>query len=996
MAIERVRGAGRILNLGRGKVVTEKPNLPEPPKAYSPAVESRVGKINAARAAETGLSAAAERGRIGDPGSASNAQVLARAVTKAGFGSNFVEKFKKLARKNLIASETTRVGGDKRYVPDDADVTALAHEMARRKADNHPEPQMRSILRDLADTGFNYQASGNLVKGIQKVEPEKVRKGLLGNQVVETPEQERERKKAAFIAQERRPARIAEEGVGDVAMRKNIAEMNRLEAEAERAIEQGDIQLAEELKQKRMTLVTDFESRMAEEGIQSGDYSPAATERTATNKTGENAEERIRGAKGKRYSETRIDTADKGSENEGLKNIPGTIATEPSETSDRGFAVIASDPKLYNKYLEKFNDADVEAIEKAWSKFAGVQRTDKDGNKIPGRDYSPIEQMRRGEILAKFAKSLGIEALDKSNQIAKAGGRNVVRGPVEEAIANEQAASVRSSMKLIDDIISGKRSYSGLNKYETLRETGSDIRAIVDSLKDTTGNKQRRARSESNTKKIVTKAINSAAAGNPYELASLREQMAIIVERGQLPEQQIASTVGSAPQVGAIVGDVGTRIRGGASTIAMRPFEDVTTGERRKGVGPAKIPLGVEPVRTGGVEGNAMRESVSSGAVLGEPTSRGRRAPTGTPARARGVSLRTEAERIRAFDRSKEPKEPEAPAPQQFKDLPKAATLHDAVLEFKKSLDTADVNYGEGGTRSNLQMTRIDRLTRDYVKEMRKNKPNRVPRQISNVRELSRAEAELNKLKAEVALNSKKLDEVRRITSDFKSSFKQTGEGGEARRPLLFGPGSGAESGEGYSTSVPESFGMYMDALQGRIKVLQGSVTEYEKVLEKAYSTGKLKPRVTGAALREGERAEMSPRMMDIDRLKRRLDDRNLAPKERARIEKILSRIRVEEGGFLNPPKKKAGPIKPGAAPMSTAYVPRRFDPITDEREIVPGQKPVGNVIPPKGRRKSETRKRAARNRKFPEKQYGTRSSDISTLRGAPDAVQRLLEGLPR
>ena len=987
---------GQILSAGRGKVVTERPNLPEPPKAYSPAVESRVGKINAARAAETGLNAAAERGRIGDPGSASNAQILARAVTKAGFGENFVEKFKNLARKKLIASETTRVGGDKRYVPDDADVTALAHEMARSRADNHPEPQMRSILRDLADTGFNYQASGNLVKGIQKVEPEKVRKGLLGNQVVETPTQERERKKAAFIAQERRPARIAEEGVGPVAMRKNIAEMNRLEAEAERAIELGDIKLAEELKQKRMTLVTDFESRMAEEGIQSGEYSPAATERTATNKTGENAEERIRGAKGKRYSETRIDTADKGSENEGLKNIPGTIATEPSETSDRGFAVIASDPKLYNKYLEKFNDADVEAIEKAWSKFAGVQKKDKDGNKIPGRDYSPIEQMRRGEILAKFAKSLGIEALDKSNQIAKAGGRNVVRGPVENAIANEQAASVRSSMKLIDDIISGKRSYSGLNKYETLRETGSDIRAIVDSLKDTTGNKQRRARSESNTKKIVTKAINSAAAGNPYELASLREQMAIIVERGQLPEQQIANAVGSAPQVGAIVGDVGTRIRGGASTIAMRPFEDVTTGERRKGVGPAKIPLGVEPVRTGGVEGNAMRESASSGAVLGEPTTRGRRAPTGTPARARGVSLRTEAERIRAFDRSKEPKEPEEPAPQQFKDLPKAATLHDAVLEWKRSLDNADVNYGEGGTKSNLQLTRIDRLTRDYAKKMKEIRPNRVPRQISNARELSRAEAELNKLKAEVALNSKKLDEVRRITSDFKSSFKQTGEGGDARKPLLFGPGSNAESAEGYSTSVPETFGMYMDALQGRIKVLRGSVTEYEKVLEKAYSTGKLKPRVTASAIREGERGEMSPRMMDIDRLKRRLDDRNLAPKERARIEKILSRIRVEEGGFQNPPKKKSGPIKPGAAPMSTAYVPRRFDPITDEREIVPGQKPVNNVIPPKGRRKSDVRKRAARNRKFPEKQYGTRSSDIGTLKDAPDAVQRLLEGLPR
>jgi hypothetical protein len=978
-------------------VVAERPNLPEPPKSYSPAVESRVGKINAARAAETGLSAAAERGRIGDPGSASNAQVLARAVTKAGFGSNFVEKFKKLARKNLIASETTRVGGDKKYVPDDADVTALAHEMARQKADNHPEPQMRSILRDLADTGFNYQASGNLVKGIQKVEPEKVRKGLLGNQVVETPTQERERKKAAFIAQERRPARIAEEGVGDVAMRKNIAEMDKLEAEAERAIELGDIKLAEELKQKRMTLLTDFESRMAAEGIMSGDYSPAATERTATNKTGENAEERIRGAKGKRYGETRIDTADKGSENEGLKNIPGTIATEPTETSDRGWAVIASDPKQYNKYLERFSDADVEAIEKAWSKFAGVQKTDKDGNKIPGRNYSPIEQMRRGEILAKFAKTLGIEALGKHGEItAKGMNRGVVRGPEEEAIANERSAGVRSSMQLIDNIISGKRSYSGLNRYETLRETGSDIRAIVDSLKNTTGTKQQRARSESNTKKLVAKAINSAAAGNPYELASLREQMAIIVERGQLPEQQIASAVGSAPQVEAILGDVGTRIRGGASTIAMRPFEDVTTGERRKGVGPAKIPLGVEPVRTGGVEGNAMRESVSSGAVLGEPTSRVRRAPTGTPARARGVSLRTEAERIRAFDRSKEPKEPEAPASQQFKDLPKAATLHDAVLEFKKSLDTADVNYGEGGTRSNLQMTRIDRLTRDYVKEMRKNKPNRVPRQISNVRELSRAEAELNKLKAEVALNSKKLDEVRRITSDFKSSFKQTGEGGEARRPLLFGPGSNAESAEGYSTSVPETFGMYMDALQGRIKVLQGSVTEYEKVLEKAYSTGKLKPRVTGAALREGERAEMSPRLMDIDRLKRRLDDRNLAPKERARIEKILSRIRVEEGGFQNPPKKKSGPIKPGAAPMSTAYVPRRFDPINDEREIVPGQKPVNNVIPPKGRRKSDVRKRAARNRKFPEKQYGTRSSDISTLRGAPDAVQRLLEGLPR
>jgi hypothetical protein len=980
--------------LGRGKVLTERPNLPEPPKTYSPAVESRVGKINAARAAETGLNAAAERGRIGDPASESNSQILARAVTKAGFGGNFVEKFKKLARKNLIASETTRVGGDKKYVPDDADVTALAHEMARRKADNHPEPQMRSVLRDLADTGFNYQASGNLVKGIQKVEPEKVRKGLLGNQVVETPEQERERRKAQFIAQERRPARIAEEGVGDVAMRKNIAEMNKLEAEAERALELGDIQLAEELKQKRMTLVTDFESRFGAEGIMSGDFSPADTSRTATNVKGINAEERVRGAKGQRYSETRIDTADKGSENEGLKNIPGTIATEPTETSERGWAVIASDPKQYNKYLERFSDADVEAIEKAWSKFEGVQRTDKDGNKIPGRDYSPIEQMRRGEILAKFAKGLGIEALGKHGEItAKGMNKGVVRGPEEEAIANERVSGVRASMNLIDDIISGKRSYSGLNKHETLRETGKDIRIIVDSLKNTTGTKNQRSVSERGTKRYVTKAINSAAAGNQYGLSSLRQQMASIIERGQLPEQQIASAVGSAPQVEAMLGDVGTRIRGGASTIAMRPFEDVTTGERRKGIGPAKIPLATEPVRTGGVEGSAMRESVSRGAVLGESSIPARRAPTGSPARERGVSLRAQAERIRAAN---QPKEPEAPAPREFKDLPKAATLHDAVLEFKKSLDTADVNYGEGGTKSNLQMSRIDRLTRDYVKEMRKNKPNRVPRQISNVRELSRAQAELDKLKAEVALNNKKLDEVRRITSDFKSSFKQTGEGGEARKPLLFGPGSGAESAEGYSTNVPESFGMYMDALQGRIKVLQGSVTEYEKVLEKAYSTGKLKPGVTRAALREGERGEMSPRMMDIDRLKRRLDDRNLAPKERARIEKTLSRIRVEEGGFQNPPEKKAGPIKPSAAPMSTAYVSRRFDPITDEREIVPGQKPVGNVIPPKGRRKSETRKRAARNRKFPEKQYGTRSSDISTLRGAPDAVQRLLEGLPR
>jgi hypothetical protein len=975
-------------------VLTERPNLPEPPKSYSPAVESRVGQINAARAAETGLSAAAERGRIGDPGSASNAQILARAVTKAGFGENFVEKFKKLARKNLIASETTRPGGDKKYVPEDADVTALAHEMARRKADSHSEPQMRSVLRDLADTAFNYQPSTNLVKGIQKVEPEQVRKGLLGNQTVETPTQERERKKAAFIAQERRPARIAEEGVGDVAMRKNIAEMDKLEAEAERAIELGDIQLAEELKQKRMSLLTDFESRMAEEGIQSGDYSPAATERTATNKTGENAEERIRGAKGKRYSETRIDTADKGSENEGLKNIPGTIATEPPETSDRGFAVIASDPKLYNKYLERFSDADVKAIEKAWSKFEGVQRTDKDGNEIPGRDYSPIEQMRRGEILAKFAKTLGIEALGKHGEITARGmNRGVVRGPEEEAIANERVSGVRASMNLIDDIISGKRSYSGLNKHETLRETGKDIRIIVDSLKDTTGTKNQRAVSERGTKRFVTKAINSAAAGNQYGLSSLRQQMASIIERGQLPEQQIASAVGSAPQVEAMLGDVGTRIRGGASTIAMRPFEDVTTGERRKGVGPAKIPLGTEPVRTGGVEGSAMRESVSRGAVLGESSIPARRAPTGSPARERGVSLRAQAERIRAAD---QPKEPEAPASQQFKDFPKAATLHDAVLEWKRSLDNADVNYGEGGTKSNLQLTRIDRLTRDYAKKMKEIRPNRVPRQISNARELSRAEAELNKLKAEVALNNKKLDEVRRITSDFKSSFKQTGEGGDARKPLLFGPGSNAESAEGYSTSVPETFGMYMDALQGRIKVLRGSVTEYEKVLEKAYSTGKLKPRVIGSAIREGERGEMSPRMMDIDRLKRRLDDRNLAPKERARIEKILSRIRVEEGGFQNPPKKKSGPIKPGAAPMSTAYVPRRFDPITDEREIVPGQKPVNNVIPPKGRRKSETRKRAARNKRFPEKQYGTRSSDIGTLKDVPDAVQRLLEGLPR
>jgi hypothetical protein len=162
-------------------------------------------------------------------------------------------------------------------------------------------------------------------------------------------------------------------------------------------------------------------------------------------------------------------------------------------------------------------------------------------------------------------------------------------------------------------------------------------------------------------------------------------------------------------------------------------------------------------------------------------------------------------------------------------------------------------------------------------------------------------------------------------------------------------------------TQDAETMRDYRAALEGRIKVLQGRVSMFERELARATEGKGIGPRVMGAAVREGRRQEMPA---------------------------------IRQKGT---PKQKGKSKARSTPPLPEVVQPSVTPGERDERAFT-GGKFVKGVRQERGRKQSEPVKRAMRGKRMRLKKtqkpgYVQRMEDVDMVRKA--GLAGLLEGLP-
>ncbi len=774
-----------------------------PPGPLTGNRESATAKKIADRSGKAGLVAAAEITRVGAPSERSGSQRIASYLKKKGFGADWEKRIEDQARNLLIASERQRVGspnfGNKDYIPNDADLKEVSYRLAMEQANRIDNPKARDLAQQLVSDTYGVEPSGKLQTGV--VKSDKPLKGLIGPGAEGTREEKI--KELGARKRVRLANQVAQQGVTKEVLEADINEMNRLEAE-------GDVAGYEEAKRR-------FYLRFAAHTGIEGDVSLQDQTRQAKNRISEFSKE----AEGRPDRFGQKDTGDRGGSTQ-----EGKATEDAPEINRQAFDVLAADPELTERVLERFSDTDKAAV---IAKF----------KKIKDDPNSEAAQMTRADLLRTFNKALSIEGMVKAQTILgevgspaarRAAKMQEVRDATPPVIARaekrEQMANIRSAMKVIEDVMSGSRKYDSRSsgREAMTADIGSVMRALNQYVP---GNRLFQDRMQGQ----VRKAFGMAASGNMRPLGELMKVFQMLGQKAPPSiEEQVGDTKGDVPQLAAIMTGVGNRIRGGASTARAKPgARNVLTGKRlKKGVAPAAEPIGL--VAQG--EKPALKLGQYYAEYRDQEYSKGKKPGPRQPVQR--VTDNLDA----AFD-------------QFMADAQSEALGKGDVRMQGRDAETM------GKTRR-VAASRLRSLMDAYKDETKQiNKQNEIA-EIRDAKQLASAQKDLAALNREIADGKKRLDDIRRYIAPRES--KNIGEDVRRRVPVDQGDDFRPPSEKRRfmpQTQDAETMRDYRAALEGRIKALQGRVTMFERELARATEGKGIGPRVMGAAVREGRRQEM-------------------------------------------------------------------------------------------------------------------------------------------
>lgn len=978
-------------------------------------IDPNIKSASAARVEATsqaqGLSAPAVRARTGDPGEISGPQRIAIAVQRAGFGGDFVESFKRKAKEFLIRAATEDRESphyrSKTFIPSEGDIKAQAFDMANRRIESVQEPKLKFALEKMARTAFGREqepgTQPNLQKGVTKAD--KPRKGITGeNAPVELTEEDKAR--LAAEQAELRPINLANAGVSEDVLRDDIAKMNE-------AIENGD-------ERKYYQNLRKFEQRLAAHQVLKGEVSPIAAEWTATRDVGGMSRE----SQGRKQIYDESGPQKPGSDTEGKTSIKGTLKREPRAIAKDALDLIAVDEDLRNEFLSRYSPTDQQALVDKFKILKDSPDTD-------------AGELARGQLLRTFTKALSIEGLAKSMATTEEGKgakqkralSRVAPSPVVEIARKDELAQNKKRVASAIDAIAGIRvGYNKLPINEQRKRLVGDIKTIMSAFGGYTENRLILR----SVKQAVSNAAGKAAAGDLDPINKIGKALKLISSGRQIAsaEKQIAGRKGDMSQLEAIMTGLGTTVRGGPSTRAAK-----------RGI------VGV-PAQTGSLPRSSQRTEVNypsrslKEAEAGIPA----KVPAESSGQATFVPTRQRAEAARQTgsigssrlqrgvaelqgrnpDRGPrkpdlESKEyvppPSAPAKRQVVKAPAQSALANAIDEYMSDINAesgaaGDVEYG--GTRRvslesmgrarRLLTSRIKQLTVDSKKELAQLNKRGLPTEIRNANQLEETKARLAKLEA---LKADADATYRNIPQMLEMVVKEApgGQGYESEYQGDTKTFRRSET-EGALFATKQTVGEYREHLQNRIKLLDGQVSAYQKVIAKAIKEGKVKGKDIKVALREGERGEMNPQRMQLSQLRQNLDKARKAGN--AQLEKKLARDIESLQRQMEIPKRvrpgandPAGPeTRPGYVrsdqPLPEMFAPRKTPSEPDIREVTGGEFSGGKREQP-GRKISPERRRAKKAKLKPRRDEGNRSADLLAISRNRDLAGLIesIQGLP-
>jgi hypothetical protein len=937
-----------------------RPSVTQPTPTATPTgpltgtVQSATAKKIADRSGKAGLVAAAEITRAGAPSERSGSQRIASYLKKKGFGADWEKRIEDRARDLLIASERQRVGspnyGNKDYIPNDADLKETSYRLAMEQANRIDNPKARDLAQQLVSDTYGVEPSGKLQVGV--VKSDKPRKGLLGQGAEGTREEKI--KELGARKRVRLASQVAQQGVTKEVLEADINEMNRLEAE-------GDVAGYEEAKRR-------FYLRFAAHTGIEGDVSLQDQTRQAKNRISEFSKE----AEGRPDRFGQKDTGDRGGSTQ-----EGKATEDAPEINRQAFDVLAADPELTERVLDRFSDTDKAAV---IAKF----------KKIKDDPNSDAAQMTRADLLRTFNKALSIEGMVKAQTIlgevgSPAARRAAKMQEVRDAASpetrrgerREQLGNIRSAIKVIESVMSGARRYD--SRAGGREAMTADIGSVMNALKQyVPGNRLFQDRMQGQ----VRKAFGMAASGNVRPIGEIMRGMQMLGQKAPPSiEEQVGSAKGDVPQLAAIMTGVGNRIRGGASTARVKPgARNVLTGKRlKRGVAPAAEPKG--GVETGAATGVGESAGLPLGRARGNVRQQPVRQEEGGYATGRvelnppkvetGGGSYVPPKRYTprggrmSFVRAERPSVEDLGVPTTDK-------LSNAFDQFMA--DTQSEVLGKGDVRMQGRdaqtmgkvrgraSERLRTLMKAYKDETKQLNEQKDIAEIRDAKQLASAQKDLAALNREIADGKKRLDDIRRYVAPRQS--KNIGE--DVRRRVPVDEGDDFRPNVSRPKNLPqtqdaETMRDYRAALEGRIKVLQRRVTIFERELARATQGKKIGPRVMGAAVREGRRQEMPA---------------------------------IRQKGT---PKQKGKSKARSTPPLPEVVQPSVTPGERDERAFTGGEF-VKGVRQERGRKQSEPVKRAMRGKRMRLKKtqkpgYVQRMEDVDMVRRA--GLAGLLEGLP-
>ena len=943
------------------------------PRDFAP--EPRIAEDIKNTIAVDQISARSQRGRVGDPGTVSAATTVGAKMSPF---SRFLDDVESQAKKLI----TPEVGG----VADQPNVEAIAYDMAMQAVAREKNPSVRSrkeamVLErfptaistkaEVAEPGLGAGEFSNVVlkprrdpKTGEKIARPGIKTGMTSKQI---KRQEADIANLGIKKRERTVADIAQTGVDTVVQQ----EMANVQA----AYDAGDKEAYEKAYDR-------FNKAFNAQSVIAKEHSMLSNERTAKKDVGgKSREERDRGS-----VHGDQETAKPGSKLEGKTSIPGTAPSESGDVTrdtadimgamvkDLRETIIVDGKEVPNpKYKEYIDNPE---LGKYLQRFSGkeVRKLERVLRKVSGDPGSDIHNMKRGEIIAAFAKGASIEALAKAKAITDMSKGSATRaresipvardkGPEERAMAKENRQEIFNGINLLNDVAVGARIYGERGPQKKLFQ--DDIARISDIFGP-------------GSERAVGAAFGAAAAGNNKPIMAVVEALRVLARPGMSAEGKIRAGTPTGDAFAAIIGATGKQNPNVRAARAGIPGTPVPIGleaeaQNKTPVGKPKMYSGLADEQTkekaraeikpGPTIGKAepkpademtkafeaVKDNVSNGYLSEEKTI--------------GGVVDTRREHIRAGRITM------LQARQEMRRLMNAntKTLVKAYEADTRRMKSNDPSTNKIGTRqADGKQPEEDSLTVARKLELA-------------VADLEKIDKEMKAKKASSGTIARKQTYEEIYGSD-KLAKKAGDLGHQQDKPGYESEKAGSiEAGDlGVRlTYIPETYGQMREAVVNRIKLLKGQVSKSDRALASSTKElGSKEAQVTRAAMDEQQLAEERP----VTEAATRRASPGSSPYPR-RLQIATER-----------PKQSVSPLPEFIQPSRTGQTPM----------VTPvGSRSIGDFLYPRGRNASEiVRKYKTGKLKKPSRQ--TRAQEAAgrqrKLSAAPKQLMSALmriQGLP-